>query len=151
MASDPSLWVLSARLISAGLLTALLGLEREFHHKHAGLRTHALVGFGSSLVMIISQYGYNSVLRTGVVLDPSRTAAQVVSGIGFLGAGLIFMKQDRVNGLTTAAGVWVSAAVGLAAGSGNIALAAIATAFVLFALYVFGLIERIIRRYNQPK
>jgi putative Mg2+ transporter-C (MgtC) family protein len=86
-----------------------------------------LVGIGAALFMLISKYGFTDVLERGVVLDPSRMAAQIVSGIGFLGAGLIFVRRDSVRGLTTAASVWITAAVGSAAGAGLLVLAALAT------------------------
>lgn len=101
------------------LLSAVIGLEREVRQKSAGLRTHTLAGVGAALFMLVSKYGFSDVLRTGqVVVDPSRVAAQVVTGSGFLGAGLIFVRRDSVHGLTTAASVWVTAAVGAAAGAG---------------------------------
>jgi putative Mg2+ transporter-C (MgtC) family protein len=100
------------------VLSTLIGLEREIRQKNAGLRTHTLVGLGSALFMLISKYGFTDVLVTGrIILDPSRVAAQIVSGIGFIGAGLIFVRRDSVRGLTTAAGIWVTAAIGAAAGA----------------------------------
>jgi len=106
-------------LALAFLLSASIGLEREIRQKSAGLRTYTLVGFSSALVMLVSKYGFTNVLETGrVVLDPSRIAAQIVSGIGFIGGGLIFVRKDIVRGLTTAATVWLTAAVGMACGAG---------------------------------
>ncbi len=100
--------------------------------KNAGLPTHTLVGVGAALFMLISKYGFAGVLRPGqVVLDPSRVAAQIVSGIGFLGAGMIFVRRDSVRGLTTTAGVWVTAAVGAAAGVGLPVLAALSSGIYL--------------------
>lgn len=126
------------RLGLALALSASIGVERELSQKSAGLRTYTLVGLGSALFMMISKYGFFDVLepRT-VVLDPSRVAAQIVSGIGFIGAGLIFVRRDSVRGLTTAAGVWLTAAVGAAAGA-SLPLLAIATTVAYF-LVVFGL------------
>jgi putative Mg2+ transporter-C (MgtC) family protein len=93
------------RLAVAGLLGAIIGLERELRAKEAGLRTHFLVGVGSALIMLVSQFGFNELLGTDHIdLDPSRVAAQAVSGIGFLGAGMIFIERKMVRGLTTAAG-----------------------------------------------
>src|SRR5580700_6837753 len=110
-------------------LSAVIGLEREIRQKNAGLRTHVLVGVGAALFMLISKYGFTDVLvRHLVVLDPSRVAAQIVSGVGFLGAGLIFVRRDAVRGLTTAAGIWVTAAVGAASGAGLPVLAGLTTA-----------------------
>ncbi len=126
------------RLALALALSAAIGLERELSQKSAGLRTYTLVGLGSALFMIISKYGFFDVLEPGtVVLDPSRVAAQIVSGIGFIGAGLIFVRRDSVRGLTTAAGVWLTAAVGAAAGA-SLPLIAVATTVAYF-IVVFGL------------
>jgi putative Mg2+ transporter-C (MgtC) family protein len=117
-------WHQAAELGVALLLSAAIGLERDIRQKDAGLRTHTLVGIGAALFVLISKYGFTDVLERGlVVLDPSRVAAQIVSGIGFLGAGLIFVRRDAVRGLTTAASVWVTAAVGSAAGAGLLVLA----------------------------
>jgi putative Mg2+ transporter-C (MgtC) family protein len=113
-------------------------MERELSQKSAGLRTYTLVGLGSALFMIVSKYGFFDVLDPGkVVLDPSRVAAQIVSGIGFIGAGLIFVRRDSVRGLTTAAGVWLTAAIGAAAGA-SLPILAIATTCAYF-IVVFGL------------
>jgi putative Mg2+ transporter-C (MgtC) family protein len=118
-------------------LSSLIGLEREWRQKSAGLRTHTLVGAGAALFVIVSKYGFGDVLRTGVVLDPSRVAAQIVSGIGFIGGGLIFVRGDAVRGLTTAAIVWVTAAVGMACGAGLAILAIVATAGHFLVVLVF--------------
>src|ERR1700743_1439632 len=110
-------WIQLAELALAFILSASIGLEREIRQKSAGLRTYTFVGFSSALVMLVSKYGFTHVLESGrVVLDPSRIAAQIVSGIGFIGGGLIFVRKDIVRGLTTAAGVGVAAAVGSARG-----------------------------------
>ena len=106
------------RLIIAAALGSLIGFERERLLWAAGIRTHMLVCVGSCLVMIVSVYGFTSVLGPHVILDPSRVAAQVVSGVGFLGAGSIILRNEVVKGLTTAASLWTVAAVGLAVGSG---------------------------------
>ena len=106
-------------LILAFVLSALVGLEREVRQKAAGLRTNTLVGVSAALFMLISKYGFLNVLEAGrVVVDPSRVAAQIVSGIGFIGGGVIFMRRDAVKGLTTAASVWLTAALGMACGAG---------------------------------
>jgi putative Mg2+ transporter-C (MgtC) family protein len=103
----------------AFILSALVGIEREVRQKSAGLRTHTLVGVSAALFMLISKYGFMDVLASGtVILDPSRVAAQVVSGIGFIGGGVIFMRRDVVRGLTTAASIWFTAALGMACGAG---------------------------------
>ncbi|MBL7232635.1 MgtC/SapB family protein [Komagataeibacter oboediens] len=117
-------WLQLGELALAFVLSALVGLEREFRQKSAGLRTYTLVGVAAALFMLVSKYGFNNILDSGrVVLDPSRIAAQVVSGIGFIGGGVIFMRRDVVRGLTTAASVWLTAALGMACGAGLIALA----------------------------
>lgn len=123
-------------------LSSLIGWEREVRQKSAGLRTHTLVGTGAALFLIVSKYGFSDVLVTGhVVLDPSRVAAQVVSGIGFIGGGLIFVRRDVVRGLTTAAIIWVTAAVGMACGAGLILLAVVVTGLHMVVVLVYPLIE----------
>ena len=109
-------------------LTALIGLEREVQGKSAGLRTQTIVGTAAALILLVSKYGFSDVLAEGtVVVDPSRVAAQIVSGIGFLGAGIIIFRRGSVHGLTTAAAVWESAAIGMAAGAGLLLLACTVT------------------------
>jgi putative Mg2+ transporter-C (MgtC) family protein len=123
------------RLTVATALGAVVGLERERLERAAGLRTHALVGVGAALFMIVSAFGFDDALAVAnVTLDPSRVAAQVVSGIGFLGAGTIIFQREIVRGLTTAASIWAVAAIGLAAGSGLFVAAVAATALVLLVL-----------------
>src|ERR1700744_5472128 len=103
----------------AFVLSALVGLEREIRQKSAGLRTYTLVGVSAALFMLISKYGFMNVLENGrVFVDPSRVAAQIVSGIGFIGGGVIFMRRDVVRGLTTAAAVWLTAAPRMGRGAG---------------------------------
>ncbi len=118
-------------------LSSLIGVEREWRQKSAGLRTHTLVGTGAALFLIISKYGFGDVLGPHVILDPSRVAAQIVSGIGFIGGGLIFVRGDAVRGLTTAAIVWITAAIGMACGAGLVILALAATVghFIVVFLY----------------
>ncbi len=107
------------RLLVAGLLGGIIGWDREYRAKEAGLRTHFLVALGSALFMIVSQYGFADVVgNAGVRLDPGRVAAQVVSGIGFIGAGTILIQKQFVRGLTTAAGLWATSGIGLAVGGG---------------------------------
>lgn len=122
---------ITLRLFVALLLGGVIGIEREYRSKEAGFRTHFLVALGSALFCIVSQYGFGFDLK-----DSSRVAAQVVSGIGFLGAGTIIFQKNAVRGLTTAAGLWVTAAIGLACGTGMYIAAGIATAMVLFGLEV---------------
>jgi putative Mg2+ transporter-C (MgtC) family protein len=121
----PTLWSTSAQwellppVLLALLLSVAIGLEREAGMKAAGLRTHSLVGVGSAVFMLVSKYGFADLLGLDhVSLDPSRIAAQIVSGIGFIGGGLIFVRRDAVRGLTTAATIWLTAAVGTACGAG---------------------------------
>src|SRR6202451_2891320 len=136
-------WRQVAELGLALVLSAAIGLEREIRQKHAGLRTHTLVGVGAALFMLISKYGFTDVLQPGVVvLDPSRVAAQIVTGVGFLGAGLIFVRRDSVRGLTTAASIWVTAAIGSAAGAGLPILAAMTTVVYFVVTIVFPQITR---------
>lgn len=121
------------RLTAAAILGAAIGLERERLERAAGLRTHALVSVSAALMIIVSAFGFNDALGPGrdTVLDPSRVAAQVVSGIGFLGAGVIIFRKNAVRGLTTAASIWAVAGIGLAAGGGLIAPAFVATGIIL--------------------
>ena len=130
------------RIFVAALLGGLIGLEREWRAKEAGFRTHFLVALGSALFMIVSAYGFEGVLTTTEHRwDVSRVAAQVVSGIGFIGAGtIIFHKSENVvRGLTTAAGLWVTAAIGLACGGGLYVLSIGSTLMVLAGLEAFNL------------
>ena len=122
------------RLLAATVLGAIIGIERERAEHAAGLRTHALVSLGAALFMIISAYGFAPVLGEHVILDPSRIAAQVASGIGFLGAGTIILRREIVRGLTTAASVWTVAAIGLACGGGMYFAAVAASVLVLVVL-----------------
>ncbi|GDY29655.1 MgtC/SapB family protein [Gandjariella thermophila] len=142
-------WTQAVELFLALLLSSLIGLERELRQKSAGLRTHTLVGLGSALFLLISKYGFTDVLSEHVVLDPSRVAAQIVSGIGFVGGGLIFVRRDAVRGLTTAAVIWVVAAVGAACGAGLPLLALLVTGAHFLVVYGYPpLLRRITRR--QP-
>lgn len=126
------------------VLCSLIGLERQTRQKSAGYRTHVLVGLGACAFTIISGFGFTLVLGDDVNLDPSRIAAQVVSGIGFLGAGVIFKGRDVVRGLTTAATIWQAAAVGMACGAGMLSLAILLTALHLLTLFVVApLVRRI--------
>jgi putative Mg2+ transporter-C (MgtC) family protein len=131
-------WLQIGELGLAFVLSALIGLEREIRHKSAGLRTYTLVGFSAALIMLVSKYGFTNTLSPNlVVLDPSRIAAQIVSGIGFIGGGLIFVRRDSVRGLTTAATVWLTAAVGMACGAGLPILALVVSAGHFIVVFVF--------------
>lgn len=142
-ASNIEGWAQIAELGLALLLSALVGLEREIRQKSAGLRTHTLVGVGAALFMLISKYGFTDVLEPGrVVVDPSRVAAQIVTGVGFLGAGIIFVRRDSVRGLTTAAAVWLTAAIGACAGADLPILAAGTTAVYFLVAIGFAQVTR---------
>ena len=132
------------RVIVGGILGGIIGFEREKRAKEAGFRTHFLVALGSTLLSVISAYGYDKVAEMIPVAryDPSRMAAQIVSGIGFIGAGLIIFQKNVIHGLTTAAGLWVTAAIGIACGVGHYELAAVTTVMVLIALELVLLIEQ---------
>ncbi|ETK31869.1 MgtC/SapB family protein [Microbispora sp. ATCC PTA-5024] len=136
-------WAQAGDLAVALVLSAAIGLEREIRQKSAGLRTHILVGLGAALFMLVSKYGFADVLGDGASFDPSRVAAQIVSGIGFIGGGLIFVRRDAVKGLTTAAAVWLTAGVGMAAGAGLWMLAVLATG--VHFLVMFGLTPLVAR------
>ena len=132
------------RLVVAAVLGSAIGLERERLERGAGLRTHALVATASALIMLVSSYGFAGVVTADhtVVLDPSRIAAQVVSGIGFLGAGTILLRRNAIRGLTTAASVWAVAGIGLAAGAGLYFPAAATTVILLIILIALRPVER---------
>lgn len=141
------LWEFILRLLAAVAMGAAIGLDREYHAKEAGLRTHILVSLGSCLFMILSAYAFDAFLNHDhVSFDPSRIAAQVVTGIGFLGAGIIILQKQVVRGLTTAAGLWVTAAIGLACGIGMYLIAAVCTVIVLISL---GLINVFLPYFSQ--
>ena len=121
----------------AFILSALVGLEREYRQKSAGFRTYTLVGVSAALFMLISKYGFDDVLIPDrVVVDPSRVAAQIVSGLGFIGGGVIFMRRDTVRGLTTAASVWLTAAIGMACGAGMTIVALLTTIGYLLIMFL---------------
>ena len=132
----PDMHVLIIRIVIAGLLGGIIGAEREFRAKIAGTRTHLLVAVGAALMMIVSRYGFDG---QG---DPGRVAAQIVSGIGFIGAGAIMVNRKAVHGLTTAAGIWVAAGIGMAVASGMYAIGIATTLISLIGLEVFGWIFR---------
>ena len=129
------------RLLIAGAMGVCIGVEREYRAKEAGYRTHFLVALGSALLMIVSQYGFSDVLAADLVrLDPSRIAAQVVSGIGFIGAGTIILQKQIVRGLTTAAGIWATAGIGLAVGAGMYVISIAATLLTLAGLELLSIL-----------
>jgi putative Mg2+ transporter-C (MgtC) family protein len=124
---------LSLRLVLAAVLGALIGAEREIHGHPAGIRTHMLVALGSGLFTVLSIHGFGQ--GPGVPIDPTRIAAQIVSGIGFLGAGAILKDGIVIRGLTTAASLWATAAVGMAAGAGEYVIGAVGAGIVLISLW----------------
>ena len=133
----------------AALLGGAIGFEREYRSKEAGFRTHFLVGLGSGLFMVLSLHGFDDFVGIqGIQRDPSRIAAQVVSGIGFIGAGTFIFQKNVVKGLTTAAGLWVTSAIGMTAGTGMYAVAATATAMVLVCLEAVDFIHH--RVFKHP-
>lgn len=139
------------RIALAGVLGAAIGLEREFRAKEAGTRTHFLVSMGSALFTILSQYGFDESLKiysAFASFDPSRIAAQVVTGIGFIGAGTIILQKRVVKGLTTAAGLWATAAIGMTVATGLYALAISCTVLVLCCLELFNCL---MRRFGMKK
>jgi putative Mg2+ transporter-C (MgtC) family protein len=139
------------RLVTAVALGGLVGIERQRYDWAAGLRTHMLVCLGSALIMVVSAFGFADILGTpNVNLDPSRIAAQVVSGIGFLGAGtILFLKNEVIKGLTTAAGLWAVAGVGLAVGSGLYLAAIVTTVLILIILIVVKPYKKRLSRATQ--
>jgi putative Mg2+ transporter-C (MgtC) family protein len=141
------------RLLLASLFGAFIGLERERKNWTAGMRTHMMVCVGSCLIMIVSAFGFSDVLgEEHVTLDPSRVAAQVISGIGFIGAGtILFLKQGTIRGLTTASGLWTVAAIGLATGGGMYFAAAATTFIALIILWALQPIERLYAKRFQQK
>lgn len=150
-------WQMIMGISLAFLLSSLIGFERELKMKSAGLRTHALVGLAAALLMLVSKYGFTDVLiDEHLRLDPSRVAAQIVSGIGFIGGGLIFVRKDIVHGLTTAATIWLTAAIGMASGAGMYMLAGLTCAGYFIVVFGYtsvmnrlrGISSRLLVRYR---
>ncbi|MEA2886025.1 MAG: putative Mg2+ transporter-C (MgtC) family protein [Bradyrhizobium sp.] len=143
-------WETLVRLLVAAILGSVIGFERERRLWAAGIRTHMLVCVGACLFMIVSAFGFStSITQQHVILDPSRIAAQVVSGIGFLGAGAILARGEIVRGLTTAASIWTVAAIGLAVGGGLFFAAGLSTAIILAILAGVKPLEEAYRDRNQ--
>lgn len=143
-------WQQICQLLLAVGLSALIGIERQIRQKSAGLRTNTLVGMGSALFMLVSKYGFMDILsQYRVVVDPSRIAAQIVSGIGFIGGGIIFKQQSDIRGLTTAAAVWLTAAIGSACGAGLPVLASLATALYFVTVIAFPFVWTFVRRIQS--
>ena len=137
--------VLVGRLALAAALGMTIGIERTYRAKTAGIRTHFLVALGSALFLIVSRYGF------GGEGDPGRVAAQIVSGIGFLGAGTIIMQKHVVHGLTTAAGMWVAAGIGMATAAGLYTIAIVSTALAFVGLEVLGRLNRYLRARSSEE
>jgi putative Mg2+ transporter-C (MgtC) family protein len=137
---------LALRLTIGLVLGAIIGFERELHRQPAGFRTHSLVALGAALFTIISAYGFS-----GAQVDPTRIAAQIVSGIGFIGAGTILQYRGNIRGLTTAASLWSVAAIGTAAGAGLLVMAVIGTVLILVVLSLLDRVEAFVtRRLGLP-
>jgi putative Mg2+ transporter-C (MgtC) family protein len=140
---------LAVRMLVAAALGAAVGLEREIHEHPAGMRTHLLVSLGSAIFTILSIYGFEGITAAGVspTVDPTRIAAQIVSGIGFLGAGAILKYGTSIRGLTTAASLWTTAGIGMAAGAGEWLVAAVGTFIVVFSLWP---LNALVARIHRP-
>jgi putative Mg2+ transporter-C (MgtC) family protein len=151
----PSQGDLILRLLLAGTLAGILGGERELTDQPAGFRTHILVGLGAALFAVISAYGFQSVVRDGAQqgfqADPTRIASQIVVGIGFLGGGAIIKYGASIRGLTTAASLWVTAAVGTAVGLGELVLGSVTAGITLVALVGLRPLRRLLRRYARDR
>ncbi|MEO6059827.1 MAG: MgtC/SapB family protein [Candidatus Limnocylindria bacterium] len=136
---------LAGRLAAGLVLGAVIGLERELHRQPAGFRTHSLVALGAALFTIVSAYGF-----AGDGVDPTRIAAQIVSGIGFIGAGTILQHRGNIRGLTTAASLWSVAAIGMAAGAGLLVMAVIGTVLILVVLALLDRVAAFVSRWIRP-
>jgi putative Mg2+ transporter-C (MgtC) family protein len=133
---------LALRLTVGLVLGAIIGFERELHHQPAGFRTHSLVSLGAALFTVVSAYGFS-----GDLVDPTRVAAQIVSGIGFIGAGTILQYRGHIRGLTTAASLWSVAAIGTSAGAGLYSVALVGTILILVVLSILDWVESVARRW----
>lgn len=143
---DPFQLKLFSQLALAAFLGVLIGLERSYVRKAAGFRTYSLIALGSCLFTILSQSGF-----AGENADPTRIAAQIVTGIGFIGAGLIIFQEHKIQGLTTAAGLWATAAIGMAIGMGFYQLAILASLLILVILSIFSKLEFKLREERENK
>ena len=146
-------FVVAIRLFAAAALGGAIGLEREVREREAGLRTHLLVSVGAALFTLVSAYGWSDFTfsqRSGVTFDPTRIAAQIVTGIGFLGAGAIIRQGLSVRGLTTAATLWLAAAIGMASGAGYWEAAVIATVGAIITLWPLRIVAHRGMKYLRP-
>ncbi len=134
------------RLVTAGVCGAFIGYERKSRGKEAGLRTHIIVAVAAALMMIISKYGFSD-LDFGA--DGSRIAAQIVSGVGFLGAGMIFVQKNTIKGLTTAAGIWATSGIGMAIGAGMYVMGVVSTAIIVFFQIILHKDFKFLKSYSE--
>lgn len=149
--SEYSLMDITARLLISALLGFAIGFEREYTSKWAGIKTHMLVALGSAVFTILSIYSFPKIAVTGAAMsvgDPSRVAAQIITGIGFIGGGTVLRHGGSVYGLTTAASLWIAASIGMAAGTGDFAIATIATIFSVIILVAFKKLQNVFIRPN---
>jgi putative Mg2+ transporter-C (MgtC) family protein len=142
---------MTMRILLIIVLSGIIGLDREIKHKPAGIKTHILVGMGSTVFMIVSLFIYYKFGVEAKTLDPGRIAAQVVTGIGFLGAGTIIQAQDKIKGLTTAASLWSVAAIGLAVGVGMYYLATMVTVMILVVFFLVYHIENMVKTSKNKR
>lgn len=148
---DAVTWTMVIRLILAGVLGGLVGIEREVNKHPAGFRTHLLVSMGSCLIMVLSFYGFNEIINSNsnIRFDPSRLPSYVISGIGFLGAGTILVREATVRGLTTAASIWIVSAIGLVVGAGMYFIAIFTTVIVILSLFFLNKWEQLFIRRSK--
>jgi len=144
-------WDLIARVFVAAVLGGVIGAERQFRSKQAGLRTHFIIALGSALFTVISIYGFKDIMaqNPNYSFDPSRIAAQIVTGIGFLGAGIIIFQKNSIHGLTTAAGIWTTSAIGIGCGCGMYSLAIAGTLLTLVGFELLGYIDGTFRNARK--
>ncbi len=131
------------RIVIAAVLGFIVGVERTRRQKEAGFRTHVIVSIGAALVMLVSKYGFADSIAAGMGVDPTRIASNIVTGIGFLGAGVIFVREASIRGLTTAAGLWATAAIGMAVGAGMYAVGVFVALLIVLAQYILHHINRL--------
>lgn len=140
-------WELVTQLVISAALGGIIGFEREYHHKAAGFRTHFLVALGSTLFTILSRS--TLVWGNNTQIDPTRIAAQIITGIGFIGAGAILRKEDRIEGLTTAAGIWTTAAIGMAVGVGLYFISAVSVVLIYVMRVISKFVNKTIDKVKQ--
>lgn len=146
-----NIWQICMRLLCAMIVGMVIGIEREYTHRPAGMRTHILVALGASAVMITGQLIFSQYSAYGSTPDPARLSAQVITGVGFLGAGTILREGANVKGLTTAASLWAVACLGIAAGGGYYAVALVGMVFIFITLTIFELLQKLLLRSQRGK